>query len=1051
MWFGVLGPLLADDGVVGPRQVPGERQRVLLAVLLTRANRVVPVGDLAEVVWDGAPPAGAAALRTQVMRLRQSLSGEAAARIVTRGAGYVIEVDDAELDVARFEVLYRDAGAAVRAGRWSEAVRVIGRALGLWRGDALADVDSRVLREGYAVRLEEMRMQAVEWRSDGELHLGRHDQLVPELRDLAQRYPLREHVQAQLILALYRCGRQAEALAAYQDARQVLVEELGIEPGPELRQLHERVLAEDVGLLTPQRPQTGPLQDRPAAVPRQLPAAVRHLTGRQAELDELIRVLGEAGAPGGVAVISAIDGMAGIGKTALVIHAAHRLAGAYPDGQLFIDLHGYTQGQRPRTAGQALSWLLRALGVPPERIPEDGDQAAALYRQRLAGSRTLIVLDNAAAEAQVRPLLPGAGGCLVLVTSRRRLKGLDDAHSVSLDLLAAPDGVALLRATAGPGRVPDGDPLAAEVAQLCGHLPLALRIAAALLRHRPAWSLEHLAGLLREQHRRVPALSDGDRDLGTVFDLSYRSLTGDLQRVFRCLGLVPGPDLDAYATAALVGTDPATAAGLLEGLVDHNLLITYAPGRYRLHDLVRAHARALAATGPGCGSALDRLLHYYAHTAQSASALVARSPRPAPDGPALAHTPALTSAGPARAWLRAERENLEAAHTHARALGLHGHVLALASGLAEILRTDGPYTRAQELQQAAAETAEHHGRPAAHATALTDLGGVLRLTGDLPGATDALSRALEIYRAVGNRNGEATALTDLGTVLYLTGDPAGATDALSRALEIYRAVGNRNGEATALTDLGTVLYLTMDLGGATDALSRALEIHRAVGNRNGEANTLMYLGRVRQMTGNPAGATDALCQALEIHRAAGHRPGEADALTELGIMRQMTGDLAGATDALSRALEIHRAVGHRRGEAGALTGLGTVRRLAGDLAGAGDALCQALEIHRATGDRNNEAWALNHYAAIIAATGDLPRALALYQQALTMNRQLKKPDDEAIAHEGLGECRLSAGETGPGTAHLRQALEIFQRLGLAPEASRVQDRLDGLAAGMRAE
>jgi tetratricopeptide (TPR) repeat protein len=648
--------------------------------------------------------------------------------------------------------------------------------LALWRGEPFSDV---TLYGGDLAaeiqRLIEARGAALEERVEADLVLGRHEDLIGELQQLTTSHPLRERITGQLMLACYRSSRQADALTAYGQIRTRLAEELGMDPGRELQVLHERILRADPGLLT-----GGSIRrSGERSAPRQLPTAPGHFAGRTEELKALTRVVEHAGQSGGTVVISAIDGMAGVGKTALAIHAAHRLAEAYPDGQLFIDLHGYTQGQRPRTADQALDWLLRALGVAPERIPKDSEQAAALYRQHLAGTRTLIVLDNAATEAQVRPLLPGADRCLVLVTSRRRLKALDDAYTVSLDVLAVPDAVALLRAVAGPGRVPDDDPLAGDVAELCGYLPLALRIAAALLRHRPAWSLQHLDGLLREQHRRISALADGGRDLGSVFDLSYRSLTDDLQRVFRHLGLVPGPELDAYATAALTDTDPATATGQLEDLVDHNLLIAYAPGRYRLHDLVRAHAHILATTDPELdrNSALDRLLHYYAHTARSASIPIARYPQPAPGGHAPAHTPALPRPEAARAWLRAEREALEAASAHA----LHAHTLALAAGLAEILRTDGPCTRALALQQAAAETAQRHGHPDAHANALTDLGGVRRLTGDPAGAGDALSQALEIYRAIGQRNGEAIALAELGSARLATGDPAGAGDALSQS------------------------------------------------------------------------------------------------------------------------------------------------------------------------------------------------------------------------------------------------------------------------------
>jgi DNA-binding SARP family transcriptional activator len=1041
-----------DEGLQVPVAAP--RLRVLLAALVLHAGSPVSVEALAELVWDGAPPGGASVtLRSYLRRLRTGLGPAWAQRIVTRPPGYLCRADEQEVDALRFEALCRRTDAAVRERRWAQASQDAELAASLWRGPPLLDVPCRILHDQFTPRFEQLRTQVLENQAEAALALGRHEQWVQPLRELVAAHPLRERFHVQLMRALARCGRQAEALAAYQDARKLLVEELGIEPGPELRHLHERILAGDGDPAAP-RPSAEPafeVAPAPAAAPRQLPAATRHFTGRRDELDLITGLLASpqpADVTGGTLVISAIDGMAGIGKTTLAIHAAHRLAAHFPDGQLFLDLHGYTQGHPPLTADQALPWLLRALGVPPGQIPKEREQAAALYRQRLFGTRTLIVLDNAAAEAQVRPLLPGTGTCLVLITSRRRLKGLDDAHVMSLDLLSVPDAVALLRAVAGPDRIPDGDPLAEEVAALCGHLPLALRIAASLLRHRPARPLEHLAGQLRDQRRRVAVLSDGERELAAAFDLSYSSLDTPSRQLWRRLGLVPGPDLDAYAAAALMELDPAAATGLLEDLVDHNLLIAYTTGRYRLHDLLRAHARTLAAEDPGPerDAASDRLLHYYAHTAQRASLLITRYPRPAPDTPAPAHAPVLTGAGAARAWLRAERDGLEAAHAHAHAHGLHEHAFALAAGLAETLLTDGPYARALELHQGAAETAARLGRPAAQAAALTDLGILKRLTGDPGGATDVLYQALEIYRATGDPRGEAAALTDLGRVRQANGDLAGAAEFLFRALEVCRATGYRQGEAAALTELGIVRMLTGDPAGAAEALSQALDICRATGYRQGEAAALTELGRVRYYAGDLAGATDAYTRALRIRRETGNRRGEAFTLTELGPARQAMGDLAGAADVLSQALEIYRATGHRQGEANALAKLGTVRRLSGDPAGGADTLSQALEIYRATGDRNNEAWALNHYAAAIAAAGDPPRARTLYRQALTMNRELNKPDDEAVSLEGIAEDYLATGETARGAAKLHQAHEIYRRLSMAPDVRRVEDRLSSLRA-----
>ena len=1054
MTFSLLGPLSVLDEAGGRVAMPGNRVRILLAALLVQAGTPIPLDALAEAVWDGEPPeAYATTLRSHVRRLRAALGPRLGARISTHGPGYVIAVFESELDILRFEALARRVDEAVHQAAWDDAAGFAADALGLWRATPLIDLPSQCLRDQVVPRLDQLRIQLLEHQAEADLRRGRPEHRVPGLRELTLSYPLRERFHEQLIVALVRSGRRAEALAAYQDARRTLVEQLGVEPGPALSRLHASILAgaEEPQPSAPIGVSSGLAHGgaRPGgSVPRQLPGTVGHFTGRRSEIAALTGRVEQAESTGRTVVISAIDGMAGIGKTALAVHAAHRLAEQFPDGQLFLDLHGYTQGRRPRTADEALDWMLRALGVPPERIPQDGEQAAALYRQCLSDTRTLIVLDNAATEAQVRPLLPGGGSCLVLVTSRRRLKGLDDAHNLSLDLLSPPEAVALLRAVAGPDRIAAKDPLAGEVAGLCGYLPLALRIAGALLRHRPVWPLEHLARRLRDQHGRVTALSDGERELAAVFDLSYASLRAPHQNLWRRLGLVPGPDLDAYGAAALVESEPAAAAGLLEDLVDHNLLSEHAPGRYRMHDLLRAHARALAAAGPAPENeaALDRLLHYYARTAQSASAPIARYPRPQADGTAPAHTPALTDPDTARAWLRTEHPNLDAAFTHAHTHGRDEHAIALAAGLAEILQTDGPWPRALEIHQSAATTAELARHPAAHAAALNDLGRVQQATGDYPSADKTLTQALELYRALGHRHGEAGALTELGRVRQATGDYPGADDAHIRALELYRVLGSLLGEAAALANSGRARALTGNYPGAGDALTRALELYRTLGRRDGEAGALTDLGLVRRQTGDYAGADDAHTRALELYRALGHRPGEASALIESGRVRQAAGDFSGAGDALARALELFCALGHRHGEAYALLELGRVRLATGDFTGAGDALTRAMELYRALGNQGNEAVARNYYAATLAATGQRPQALALYQQALTVHRELDKPDDEAVSLEGIAEQHLATGNPTEGVAYLNQALEVYQRLGMAPDMRRVQDRLDRLSA-----
>ena len=459
MEFRLLGPLTVRSGTAIV-QVPRGKQRAVLAALLLNANRVVPVEDLAETLWGSDPPPSArVTIQNYVMRLRKALGDTSECPISTQPPGYLIRVDAGDLDVARFEARLTAARAAARDGSWDTAASEARAALALWRGEPLADVDSELLAQREVTRLAELRLQALEARIDADLHLGRNAEVIVELRHLAECHPLREHLRGLLMLACYRDGRQAEALAAYADARRVLVGELGAEPGTGLRELHQRILAADPALELPQ-------VERPAAdgaepvVPRQLPAAVRHFTGRALELALLTGWVDQAGQerPGTV-VISAIGGTAGVGKTALAVHWAHQVADRFPDGQLYVNLRGYdTDGPVP--AADALAGFLRALGVPGQDIPADADERAARYRSLLAGRRILMVLDNAGSVDQVRPLLPATPGCAAVVTSRDSLAGLvarDGAYRLDLDLLPLPDAIGLLRALIGERATADPD------------------------------------------------------------------------------------------------------------------------------------------------------------------------------------------------------------------------------------------------------------------------------------------------------------------------------------------------------------------------------------------------------------------------------------------------------------------------------------------------------------------------------------------------------------------------------------------------------------------
>jgi DNA-binding SARP family transcriptional activator len=641
----LLGPVEVTSGG-SPCPLPKLTHRILLAILVSAGGRVVSGSSLIEELWhEDSSLRRRKNLQTHVYQLRRELReiepDRVTDRIITRPPGYQLTVEDCELDLHALDDLVTAAREAARHGDLAQAGLSYRQALALWRGPALADVHICTPALGrLADQLEEQRIAILEERIDVDLAAGLQADLIPELGGLIAAHPLRERLRARLMLSLYRSGRQADALLAYQDAREVLLEELGLDPSAELQDLHRRILnGDDIavagataetdreghtrGPASPMAAKIGRPLLAATVIPRQLPAAARHFTGRHTELGTLASLLEQseptAGA-GGTAVISAIDGMAGVGKTALAVHAAHLLASRFPDGQLFIDLHGYTRGHQPHTPSEALDFFLRSLGVPVQDIPRDVQECAALYRQCLADSRILIVLDNALDEAQVRDLLPAGTGCLVLITSRRRLKGLDDAHTLALDVIAPSRATALFHAVAGLDHIQAADPILAEITDLCGYLPLAVRIAASLLRHRPAWSLVRLAELLRDQQQRISALADGERQLSATFDLSYESLGVDHQHLYRCLSLIPGPDTDTYAAAALAGAGPATVTRLLEDLVDHNLLIEQVPGRYRFHDLIRAHARTLAQADRAADrhAAIDRLLDYHQRTARDA-------------------------------------------------------------------------------------------------------------------------------------------------------------------------------------------------------------------------------------------------------------------------------------------------------------------------------------------------------------------------------------------------------------------------------------------------
>jgi tetratricopeptide (TPR) repeat protein/transcriptional regulator with XRE-family HTH domain len=758
----------------------------------------------------------------------------------------------------------------------------------------------------------------------------------------------------------------------------------------------------------------------------QLPADTRMFTGRDEELDGLVALLKER-----TVVISAIDGMAGIGKTALAVHAAHRMREDFPDGQLFLDLHGHTTGIAPLESGAALDRLLRSLGVSPQLIPLDPHERSAFLRDRLAGTRTLIVLDNAASTAQVRPLLPGTPGCLVLVTSRRRLTGLDDAHTLALDTLPGGEATSLLHKVAGPGRIPDGHPAADELIALCGHMPLAIRIAAARLRHHRALRVEDLVEQLRDEHGRLDRLRDEDRNLTVVFESSYLALPEAEQQLFRRLGQVPGPDFDGYAAANLLGTDLRTAEALLESLLDHNLLAQHASGRYRFHDLVRLYARTLRDDSP----ALDRLLGYYQHTAQAADAYITRhtrSSRPLAAAPPAA--PELSGTTAALAWMRAERDNLLAGAAHAAAerdaaRPRPEQAVAITAAVAGFLRQEGLWQQAAALHRTAAELAQRNGDRRAQADAVWELGRVRYMTGDTEEAVALIEQALADYTDLGDRQGAANASRELGRLRYLHGRPTEALVLLHRALSVYEELGDRRGEANTLFDLGRAQHDSGNYAVSVALQERAREIHLDSGDRLGQADALWELGRVHHSSGDFTTACDLLEQALTLYQGLGNRNGEANLLWSLGRARRMTGEITTAADLFRRALWAYRDSGHRLGQANTLWELGRMHCTAGDFAAAADLHGQALEMFQELGSFTGMAIALLELGRVRHGTRDYPAAVGYYRPALAMCREHGLRQIEATVLDGLGRVQQAAGELSAANDSFNSSLTMFREIG----------------------
>jgi DNA-binding SARP family transcriptional activator len=930
-------------------QIPHGKQRILLAALLLNAGRVVSADDLSDTLWESAPPVSArATLQNYVKRLRACFGDSGHRLIKTTTPGYSIQVGTGELDVHRFESLLAAGRGAARSGAWEDAAARLRDALSLWRGEPLGGVSSTVLALREIPRLAELRLQAVEARIEADLHLGRHAEIIAELHRLSSDHPLRERLHAQLMLALYRDGRQADSLAAYQAVRDILVRELGAEPGAELRELHRKILAHDAGLAGPPAaaaPGDGTAGKQVAAsgtgprpvVPRQLPAAAWHFTGRTDELKSLTSLLEGAADQRGTVLISAIGGMPGIGKTALALHWAHRVADRFPDGQLYVNLRGFDPSGAPADAAAVIRGFLGALQVPAHAIPAGLEEQAALYRSVLAGRQVLVMLDNAHDASQIRPLLPGTPGCLVLVTSRHQLASLiitEGAHALTLDLLPVAEARKLLARLLGAGRAGAEPRAADELIELCGRLPLALAIAAARAVDRPRSSLADLTAELREERHRLDALDAGEApaSVRAVFSWSYENLTGPGARMFRLLGVHPGPDITPAAAASLAAIPLAQARKALDELASAHLAAEQPPGRYQLHDLLRAYAAEQVRAGqPEAGppaaraetrpqtrpetersAAEGRILDHYLHTCHAVSRLLdpaknviaPAAPRPGvqPERPA-GYEQAL-------AWVEAEHQVLLAAVGYAARHGYDSHAGQLPVVLETFLLRRGYWHDLAQTQRTALEVATRGGDLTAQARAHHGLGRACALLGFLTQAQTHLSRALDLYKRLGDRMATARAHIDTGTAFSEHGRYHEALGHAGQARDLFRAARNPTGYATALNNIG---WNHIHLGSYPQAIGcceEALAAFRELGDRYGEAAALDSLGYAHYHLGDYASGTARCREAVTVFRELGDPYNEASVLIHVGDNLSAGQDGIAARDAWQEALVILEELNH---------------------------------------------------------------------------------------------------------------------------------------------
>jgi len=1016
----LLGPL---ELVVGRQvlKIGGPRQRVVLSMLAVNANRVTSVNELVDALWDTAPPSTARGqIQTCVSSLRKLISDAGSpGAIRTRPPGYLLEIAATDLDSEAFLALAANARTQAADGRLAAAAATLRTALALWRGPALADVESDLVRLR-AAQYEDQRLAAIEERVRLDLALGAHEEIIGELAALVARYPLRERLAEFRMLALYRSGRQADALAFARRFRTTMVDELGIEPGHDLRQLEIAILNRDPALdppsvdVTSAQPSRAP--EQPVArhvIPRQLPASIADFTGRDDQVERIKRMLaGAPDSPASYAVpIVAISGPGGVGKSTLAVRAAHELGEQFPDGHLYGDLQN-PDGEDP--IAKLLTRFLHALGVAGPAVPEEVQERAKLYRSVLADKRVLVVLDDVATEEQVRPLLPGSPTCAVITTSRMRLTGLSGAHFVDVDVLDTERSMALLTRIVGQRRVRAEYDAALELVHLCGGLPLALRIASERLASRPHWRIAALVRRLDDDASRLDELTYRGLGLRVNIDSTYHNLHPVAQRLFRLVALLRTPEIPGWVAAALLDTGLSAGLEVLESLVDARLLDTVEyPGeriRYRMHSLIRIYVveRVMAEESiADRDRAVDRVLGGWLALAEEAhrmeyggdyTILHGDAPRwwpPSGEGVRICGRP--------MDWLDGERDSLVAAVRQAAAAGMDELCWDLALTLVTLFESRGYFDDWRETTQL----------------------------------------ALDVTAAAGNRVGHAAMSYSMGTLNMFQKKPADAEACLADALATFRADGNTHGAALVLRNAAYVDGLTGRFEVMLDRYHEALALMRAVGDAMGEAQVLRSMATYWMDEGRSEKAQELLEQSLAICRRVHCLRGEAQVLHRFAYLHLNMGLVEVVLPEFERVLEIVQDIGDRIGAVYARCGLGVAQARAGQFDAAEDTLRQTAALAKGIGERLIEGQALYTLGEISLGRADRATAMRWLDEAGAIFRELGSVLWQAKTSVLLASVRVGDGDLALARQEMARARAMLSGIA-ASEATRLLTYLNGL-------